>query len=33
MAASQQSILQMMDDHREALDALIEKRKPKYTNS
>ena len=29
MAASQQSILQMMDDHREALDALIEKRKPK----
>ena len=33
MAASQQSILQMMDDHREALDALIEKRTPKYTNS
>jgi enoyl-CoA hydratase/carnithine racemase len=33
MAASQQSILQMMDDHREAIDALIEKRKPKYTNS
>ena len=33
MAASQQSILQMMDDHREALDAFIEKRKPKYTNS
>ena len=33
MAASQQSILQMMDDHREALNALIEKRKPKYTNS
>ena len=33
MAASQQSILQMMDDHREALDALIEKRQPKYTNS
>ena len=33
MAASQQSILQMMEDHREALDALIEKRKPKYTNS
>ena len=33
MAASQQSILQMMDDHREAIDALIEKRKPKYTNT
>ena len=33
MAASQQSILQMMDDHLEALNALIEKRKPKYTNS
>ena len=33
MAASQQSILQMMDDHREAIDALLEKRSPKYTNS
>ena len=33
MAASQQSILQMMDDHREAINALLEKRSPKYTNS
>ena len=33
MAASQQSILQMMDDHREAIDALLEKRSLKYTNS
>ena len=33
MAASQQSILQMMDDHKEAIDALLEKRSPKYTNS
>ena len=33
MAASQQSILQMMDDHREAIYALLEKRSPKYTNS
>ena len=33
MAASQQSILQMMDDHREAIDALLEKRKPNFTNS
>ena len=33
MAASQQSILQMMDDHREAIDGLLEKRSPKYTNS
>ena len=33
MAASQQSILQQLDDHREAIDALLEKRKPNYTNS
>ena len=33
MAASQQSILQQHDDHREAIDALLEKRKPNYTNS
>ena len=30
MAASQQSILQMMDDHREALDAYAAKRAPQY---
>jgi enoyl-CoA hydratase/carnithine racemase len=33
MAASQQAILQQLDDHREAIDALLEKRKPNYTNS
>ena len=33
MAASQQSILQQLDDHREAIDALLEKRKPNYKNS
>ncbi len=33
MAASQQSMLQQLDDHREAIDALIEKRKPIYKNS
>ena len=33
MAASQQSMLQQLDDHREAIDALLEKRKPHYKNS
>ena len=33
MAASQQSMLQQLDDHREAIDALLEKRKPNYKNS
>jgi enoyl-CoA hydratase/carnithine racemase len=33
MAASQQSILQQLNDHREAIDALLEKRKAIYTNS
>ena len=33
MAASQQSILQQLNDHREAIDALLEKRKANYTNS
>ena len=33
MAASQQAILQQLDDHREAIDALLEKRDPNYTNS
>ena len=33
MAASQQSLLQQLDDHREAIDALLEKRKPNYKNS
>ena len=33
MAASQQSMLQQLDDHREAIDALLEKRKPNYINS
>ena len=33
MAASQQSMLQQLDDHREAIDALLEKRKPDYKNS
>ena len=33
MASSQQAILQQLDDHREAIDALLEKRKPNYTNS
>ncbi len=33
MAASQQSMLQKLDDHREAIDALLEKRKPNYKNS
>ena len=33
MAASQQSMLQQLDDHREAIDALLEKRKPYYKNS
>ena len=33
MAASQQSMLQQLDDHREAIDALLEKRKPIYKNS
>ena len=31
MAASQQSMLQQLDDHREAIDALLEKRKPNFT--
>ena len=33
MAASQQSMLQQLDDHREVIDALLEKRKPNYKNS
>ena len=33
MAASQQSMLQQLDDHREAIDALLEKSKPNYKNS
>ena len=33
MAASQQSMLQQLDDHREAIEALLEKRKPNYKNS
>ena len=33
MAASQQSLLQMTNDHKEAIQALIEKRKPEYKNS
>ena len=33
MAASQQSMLQQLDDHKEAIDALLEKRKPNYKNS
>ena len=33
MAASQQAILQQLDDHREAIDALLEKRDPNFTNS
>ena len=33
MSASQQSILQQLDDHREAIDALLEKRNPNYKNS
>ena len=33
MAASQQSMLQQLDDHRESIDALLEKRKPNYKNS
>ena len=33
MAASQQSMLQQLDDHREAIDALLEKRKPNFKNS
>ena len=33
IAASQQSMLQQLDDHREAIDALLEKRKPNYKNS
>ena len=33
MAASQQSLLQMTKDHKEAIQALIEKRKPEYNNS
>ena len=33
MAASQQSMLQQLNDHREAIDALLEKRKPNYKNS
>ena len=33
MAASQQSLLQMTNDHKEAIRALIERRKPEYKNS
>ena len=33
MAASQQTLLQMTNDHKEAIQALIEKRDPKYKNS
>ena len=33
MAASQQSLLQMTNDHKEAIQALIERRKPEYKNS
>ena len=33
MAASQQSLLQMTNDHKEAIQALIEKRKPEFKNS
>ena len=33
MAASQQTLLQMTNDHKEAIQALIEKRKPEYKNS
>ena len=33
MAASQQTLLQMTTDHKEAIEALIQKRKPNYKNT
>ena len=33
MAASQQTLLQMTNDHKEAIQALIEKRDPNYKNT
>ena len=33
MAASPQTLLQMTNDHKEAIQALIEKRNPNYKNS
>ena len=33
MAASQQTLLQMTSDHKEAIQALIQKREPNYKNS
>ena len=33
MTASQQSILQQLNDHKEAINALLEKREANYTNS